>query len=212
MYIWPMAKSQIIRILDEQEIINKIYFVRGHKVMLDRDLAEIYGVETRILNQAVKRNSRRFPADFMFQMTDDELQKWKTQAVIPDKYKMGLRKLPLVFTEQGVTMLSCVLSSDKAIDVNIKIIRAFTKLRDALLSNSEILLKLEKLDKKIVNMGFDIKMHDGEIESLFELIKEIMDTKSKQAKPTQVIGFRTQATKNNNPEMKAAKPKTVNRK
>jgi hypothetical protein len=92
--------------LSEEAVINKIYLVRGHKVMLDRDLAEMYGVETRVLNQAVKRNEKRFPNDFMFQMTSEELSDWISQNVISNKERIGLRKPPNVFTEQGVAMLS----------------------------------------------------------------------------------------------------------
>jgi len=111
----------------EEKIISKIYLIRGKKVMLDRDLAELYKVETRILNQAVKRNESRFPADFMFRLTAEELKDWKSQNVTSNKEKMGLRKLPLAFTEQGVAMLSSVLNSETAIDVNIQIIRIFSR-------------------------------------------------------------------------------------
>ncbi len=104
-----------IQILTDETIINKIYIIRGIKVMMDRDLAELYGVETRILNQAVRRNLRRFPEDFMFQLTQKEFQIWKSQIVISKSDKIGLRKLPLAFTEQGVAMLSSILNSDRAI-------------------------------------------------------------------------------------------------
>jgi hypothetical protein len=182
-----MAKSIMI---PEETIISRIYLIRGQKVMLDRDLAEMYGVETRVLNQAVKRNVKRFPLDFMFQMTELELEEWKSQNVTSNKEKMGLRKLPSVFTEQGVSMLSSVLNSDTAIEVNIRIMRIFTKLREALLTNQDILLKLEQLDKKLINLGHDVKMHDGEIETIFELIKEIMDEKKKPQAPRTPIGFK----------------------
>jgi ribosomal protein L23 len=113
----------------DEVVMNKIFTIRGNKVMIDRDLAELYGVETRVLNQAVRRNIKRFPKDFMFQMTKGELADWKSQIVISNQEKMGLRKPPLAFTEQGVTMLSCVLNSERAIHVNIQIIRIFTRLR-----------------------------------------------------------------------------------
>ena len=106
---------------------------------------------------------------------------------------MGLRKLPNVFTEQGVAMLSGVLNSDTAIEVNIRIMRVFTKLREALLANQDILLKLEQLDKKLINMGHDVKMHDGEIEMIFELIKEIMEEKIRPI-PHNPIGFKTKSS------------------
>ena len=108
-------------------IQSKIYVIRGQKVMLDRDLAELYGVETRTLNQKVKRNLRRFPPDFMFQMTKEDVEEWKSQIVISNSIKMGLRKPPYAFTQMGVAMLSCVLSSDTAIDTNIYIMRAFVE-------------------------------------------------------------------------------------
>jgi len=100
--------------------------------MIDRDLAEMYGVETRVLNQAIRRNQKRFPSDFMFLMTSEELMNWKSQNVISKKEKMGLRKLPNVFTEQGVAMLSSILNSETAIEVNIQIIRIFTRIRQML--------------------------------------------------------------------------------
>src|SRR5687768_5394345 len=119
------------------DVINKIYLLRGKKVMLDRDLAEMYGVETRVLNQAVKRNNKRFPSDFMFQMSGVEFLEWKSQFVISKNQKMGLRKRPYVFTEQGVAMLSSVLSSEIAIEVNIQIIRIFSRMREVLLSHQD---------------------------------------------------------------------------
>jgi hypothetical protein len=118
--------------ISEEYILNKIYLIRGQKVMIDRDLAEMYGVETRVLNQAIRRNQKRFPSDFMFLMTSEELMNWKSQNVISKKEKMGLRKLPNVFTEQGVAMLSSILNSETAIEVNIQIIRIFTRIRQML--------------------------------------------------------------------------------
>ena len=108
-------------------IQSKIYIIRGQKVMLDRDLAELYGVETRTLNQKVKRNNKRFPSDFMFQMSKEDIEEWKSQIVISNSIKMGLRKPPFAFTQLGVAMLSSVLSSDTAIDTNIDIMRAFVE-------------------------------------------------------------------------------------
>lgn len=108
-------------LIPQQIIENKILFIRGKKVMLDRDLAMLYGVETRVLNQAVRRNKNRFPEDFMFQLTKEEMMNWKSQIVISNKDKMGLRKRPSAFTENGVAMLSSVLSSERAITVNIQI-------------------------------------------------------------------------------------------
>ena len=116
--------------MDElQTIQSKIYEIRGERVMLDRDIAALYNVETKVLNQAVKRNIKRFPEDFMFQLSKTEFQIWKSQIVTSNSDKMGLRRPPYAFTEQGVAMLSGILNSDVAIDTNIKIIRAFVALR-----------------------------------------------------------------------------------
>src|SRR5258708_24176977 len=139
-----MAKAST-SIIAEERIINKIYRIRGKKVMIDRDLAELYGVETRVLNQAVRRNERRFPDDFMFQLTEEEFENLKSQNVISSWG--GTRKLPLAFTEQGVAMLSSVLNSETAIDVNIQIIRIFTRMRELLLTHKDILIKLEQIEK-----------------------------------------------------------------
>ena len=129
-------------------IQNKIYEIRGHKVMLDRDLAEMYDVETRVLNQAVKRNEDRFPPDFMFQLTSKEFENWKSQIVISKSEQMGLRKPSFAFTEQGVSMLSGVLNSKKAIAVNITIIRTFVLLRQYTLINKDLSEKIKALEKK----------------------------------------------------------------
>ncbi len=141
-----MSKGVVEILLPEEIVISKIFLIRGKKVMLDRDLAGLYNVETRILNQAVRRNTKRFPDDFMFQLTHIEMDNWKSQFVISNKEKMGFRKPPLAFTEQGVAMLSSVLNSDRAIMVNIQIIRIFTKMRELLQTHKEILQKLEELE------------------------------------------------------------------
>jgi hypothetical protein len=175
-----------LQILPDELIINKIYIIRDHKVMIDRDLAELYGVDTRILNQAVKRNLKRFPDDFMFQMTREELEKWKSQIVISNVEKMGIRKLPLVFTEQGVAMLSSVLNSERAISVNIQIIRVFTRMRKMIESHKELLKKLEMLEKK------DIEL-DEKVALIFEYLKELEQTKQEESdfKQRKRIGFKS---------------------
>ncbi|MEA1962870.1 MAG: ORF6N domain-containing protein [Patescibacteria group bacterium] len=124
-----MAKIEELNIISQDIIESKILLIRGKKVILDRDLANLYGVETRILNQAVKRNIERFPDDFMFKLTKMEVDNWISQIVISNKEKMGLRKLPYAFTEQGIAMLSSVLKSKKAIKVNIAIMRIFVNIR-----------------------------------------------------------------------------------
>jgi hypothetical protein len=122
-------KKPIKPVITEERIINKIYLIRGKKVMLDKDLAEMFAVEVRVLNQAVKRNIERFPKDFMFQLSKKEFENWKSQIVISNSDKMGLRRPPFAFTEQGVSMLSGVLNSPIAIQVHIQIVRVFTKMK-----------------------------------------------------------------------------------
>jgi hypothetical protein len=174
-----------MQILPDETIISKIYVIRGKKVMIDRDLAELYDVETRVLNQAVKRNEKRFPEDFMFQMTREEMQEWRSQIVISNSEKMGLRKSPLVFTEQGVAMLSSVLNSDRAIMVNIQIIRVFTKMRQLVETHKEILKKLEQIEKK------DIEQ-DDKIMLIFEYLKQLEKVKQVELehKHRPKIGFK----------------------
>jgi len=171
--------------LPDELIINKIILLRDQKVLIDRDLADLYGVETRILNQAVKRNIKRFPDDFMFQMTKEEFEIWKSQIVISNSDRMGLRKPPFVFTEQGVAMLSSVLNSDRAILVNIQIMRVFTKMRALLDSHKEILRKLESIEKK------DIEQ-DDKILLIFEYLKQLEQAKQEETiyKERKRIGFK----------------------
>lgn len=161
-------------------IEGKILLVRGKKVMLDRDLALLYSVETRMLNQAVSRNINRFPEDFMFQLSKEEVEIWKSQIVISNKEKMGLRKRPNVFTENGVAMLSSVLNSERAIEVNIQIMRTFTKLREMLSTNKELAHKLAQLEGKL-------EKHDDEIKVIFNAIRQLM---AEPEKPRKKIGFR----------------------
>ena len=163
-----MAKTRklIKSLLPDEAIINKIYLIRGKKVMLDRDLAEMYGVEVRVLNQSVKRNINRFPKDFIFILTQKEFQNLKSQFVISSWG--GSRKLPTAFTEQGVSMLSGVLNSPVAVQVHIQIIRIFTKMKEMLLTNKDILLKLEKMEK-------DVKGNKKDIAMIFEALKQLLN-------------------------------------
>ncbi|MFH1120734.1 MAG: ORF6N domain-containing protein [Bacteroidota bacterium] len=172
-------------LLPDELIINKIILLRHQKVLVGRDLAELYNVDTRTLNQAVKRNLKRFPEDFMFQMTKEEFGIWRSQIVISNHDKMGLRRPPYVFTEQGVAMLSSVLNSDRAILVNIQIIRIFTRMRALLESHKEILRKLELLEKK------DIEQED-KILLIFEYLKQLEQVKQEetQIRERKRIGFR----------------------
>ncbi len=146
-------------------IEHTILVIRGERVILDRDLAKLYGVENRVLGQTVKRNIRRFPADFMFQLSQEEFSHWKSQVVISNPGdKMGLRKLPYAFTEHGVAMLSSVLRSEQAIEVNIAIMRAFSKLRRILLENADLAVKLNNLERK----------YDKQFRVVFDAIRELM--------------------------------------
>jgi phage regulator Rha-like protein len=162
-------------------IEKKIYLIRGHKVMLDSDLAELYGVATKVLLQAVKRNLNRFPEDFMFILKYQDVVALRSQIVTLKKGRGEHRKyLPYVFTEQGVAMLSSVLNSERAVQVNIAIMRAFVKLREMLSTNKELALKLAQLERKM-------EKHDEEIKLIFDAIRELMkppETKTKK------IGFR----------------------
>ena len=135
--------------MDIQIIKSKILIIRGNKIMLDRDLAALYGVETRVLKQAVRRNIKRFPDDFMFQLSKEEFLNWRSQNVMSNADKMGLRYPPFAFTEQGVAMLSSVLNSDKAIDVNISIMRAFVLLRQHLTDYKDLKEQITKLEKEM---------------------------------------------------------------
>lgn len=169
-------------IIPGELIISKIYLIRGQKVMLDRDLAELYSVETKRLKEAVKRNIGRFPEDFMFEMNKKELENWRSQFATSNSDLMGLRHSPFCFTEQGVAMLSSVLNSEKAIKMNIEIIRAFTRIRKVLTENTEIRLAIEKLERKTEN-------NTKNIEVLFGYFDELMDKKEKAA-PRKSIGFK----------------------
>ena len=161
-------KQQTKPILPDDVVMDKIYLVRGQKIMIDRDLAELYGVETKRLKEAVRRNISRFPDDFMFEMDKSELENWRTQNATSKEDRQGLRYAPFCFTEQGVTMLSCVLSSERAIAVNIQIIRIFTRMREMLLTHKDILLKLEQLEKKVTG-------HDEDIRLIFQYLKELLN-------------------------------------
>lgn len=190
--------------MKQLEVIqSKIYDIRGQKVMIDRDLAEMYGVETRTLNQAVKRNVDRFPEDFMFQLTDEETQNWKSQIVITNSVKMGMRRNPYAFTELGVAMLSSVLNSKTAIQINMGIMRAFVAVRQ--------LIALPKPDK-VVELQNEVKELKEYIEEVFadyndinddtrmqlELINqtlaELQAKKAWDERPRNPIGFKSRAT------------------
>lgn len=161
------AKQPFVEIA-EQVIIDRVHFIRGMKVMLDRDLAEMYSVPTSALNQAVKRNNKRFPDDFMLQLTIVEFESLISQNVISKiQGRGGIRKLPYAFTEQGVAMLSSVLNSETAIQVNIRIIRVFTKMKQLLLDNKDLYLKIEKIENKLT-------ANDEDIQNIFVILKKLL--------------------------------------
>jgi len=164
-------------LISTELIATKILLIRGKRAILDKDLARLYGVGTRNLNKAVKRNLERFPEDFMFQLTKEEFENLMFH--FGTSSWGGTRKLPYVFTEQGVAMLSSVLSSKRAIRVNIQIMRAFIKLKEILLTHKDLARKLEALEKKYAN-------HDKKIKYIFEAIRQLL---APVQKPKRRIGF-----------------------
>lgn len=175
-------------IIPQERIIGKIIFLRGQKVILDENIAELYGVETKKLNQAVKRNLKRFPKDFMFQLTQQEYSNLKSQ-IVTSSFKSygGRRKLPLAFTEQGVAMLSSVLKSERAVQLNIAIIRAFVYLRHMIQSNSELAARIEKLESKSEET-------QGQLGEIYALINSLIEdkpewTEEDEARSKRPIGF-----------------------
>jgi len=169
--------------LSEEIILGKIYYIRGQKVMLDRDLAELYEVETKRLKEAVRRNKKRFPPDFMFEMNRKELQNWRTQFATSNSDQMGLRYTPFCFTEQGVTMLSCILNSDRAIGVNIQVIRVFTKMREVFADTLTLKLEIEEIKKKLSDQGKNIGL-------VFEYLDELIK-KNESTAPRKQIGYKS---------------------
>ncbi len=164
-------------IIPSEAIEKRILFIRGHKVMLDADLAELYGVETRVLVQAVKRNLDRFPADFMLQLTDKEFEDLRSQIVTSSWG--GRRYPPYAFTEQGVAMLSSVLRSKRSVRVNIEIMRTFVKLREMITSQKELARKLKELEKK----------YDSQFKIVFDALRQILEPPKK---PRRRIGFKVE--------------------
>ncbi len=160
--------------MEPNDILSKIHVIRGQKVILDRDLADLYEVDTKQLKRQARRNARRFPDDFMFELTYDEIENLRCQ--LGTSSWGGSRYLPMAFTEQGVAMLSSVLNSERAIQVNIQIMRAFTRLRKMISSHEDLRKKIEAMEEK----------YDGQFRVVFEAIKELLDIKTK---PGGKIGF-----------------------
>lgn len=174
-----MSKSLTIPI---ERIQNAIYMIRGEKVMVDRDLAKLYGITTSALKQAVRRRITRFPADFMFVLDAEEFKTWRSQFVISKAERQGLRHASMVFTEHGILMLSSVLQSEQAIQVNIEIMRAFVNLRRLINSQAELAHKLSELESK----------YDRQFRVVFDAIRELMTPPPAKVK---AIGFRPKALK-----------------
>ncbi|QJD97343.1 ORF6N domain-containing protein [Mucilaginibacter robiniae] len=168
----------------DQSIVEKIYLIRGIKVMLDKDLAEMYGTIPKRLRQQVKRNTERFPEHFMFQLSDKEVDSLVSQNVIPSRQSLG-GSLPYAFSEHGILMLANVIKSQQAITMSIKIIEVFVKFREMLSSQKDLLLKFEQLERLIVQ-------HDDDINSIFAALKQLIQQKDEPREP---IGFKLKTLK-----------------
>ena len=186
-----------------QPIQNKIYEIRGQRVMLDRDLAELYQVTTGALNQAVKRNIERFPTDFMFQLNDEETANWKSQIVITNSITMGLRRNPYAFTEQGVAMLASVLKSHVAVQTSIAIMRAFVAMRNYITTTTTITAEIAEMRAKLALLERNDEDNAEAINDLSEDVRKELDdiyaaiaalsVKVPQAQqPRRPIGYRTE--------------------
>lgn len=163
-----MAKSVRKSIVPVQAVASRIFVIRGQRVMLDSDLAELYGVLTKVLIQAVKRNNERFPDDFMFQLTENEFENWRSQIVTSNPgAKMGLRRAPYVFTEHGALQLASVLRSQRAVEMSILIVRAFVHLRELLASNKELAAQFKKLEGRM-------DMSDKAVAELYRFVQQLM--------------------------------------
>ena len=175
-----MAKKELQALVAEQKILNTIYAIRGEKVMLDQDLAEMYSVETKQLKRQVKRNIERFPKDFMFELTPEEFENLRSQ--IGTSSWGGNRLAPMAFTEQGVAMLSSVLNSPTAIKVNIQIIRVFTKIRETLTDNLNIKIEIEEIKKKLTHQSKNIEL-------VFTYLDELMEKQENKVERNK-IGYK----------------------
>jgi hypothetical protein len=173
-----MAKKAPLVTIPDAVIINKIIVIRDKKVMLDKDLAELYGVPTKRLNEQVRRNMKRFPLDFMFQLTEKEVKNLRSQ--IATSSWGGARTLPYVFTEHGAVMLASILNSDKAIRMNIHIVRVFTQIRQVLLDSNEFRLEIEKMKKQL-------EKHGENFQNVFRYLDELTEQKNK---PRRQIGYK----------------------
>lgn len=169
-------------IVPDEIVISKIYYIRDQKVMLDSDLAELYGVETKQLKRQVRRNIDRFPDDFMFELTLEEYRILRSQ-IGTLSHGAHSKFIPMAFTEQGVAMLSSVLNSSRAINVNIQIIRIFTRVRQVLIDNTDIRLEIEKIKNKLENQ-------DKNMEIVFKYLDELLEKQESPKPPRKRIGFK----------------------
>src|SRR6187401_2374071 len=176
-------KNNFIITVPEERLLHHIYIIRGKKVMLDKDLASLYGIETKRLKEQVRRNRNRFPADFMFELNKKEFEKWRSQFATSNSEIMGMRHAPFAFTEHGILMLSSVLNTDRAIKVNIRIMRIFIKMREMLHTHKALLEKLEQLEKKVTG-------HDDSIKLIFQSLRRFLQN---QNPPRRRIGFRRES-------------------
>lgn len=180
-----MTKSMLV---PDEVLINKIYQIRGYKVMLDSDLAELYQVETKALKQAVKRNIGIFPAHFMFELTEGEFACLRSQIVTSKTGRGGTRYMPMAFSEYGVLQLANVLRSERAKQMSIRIIEVFVRLREMLVDNTELRLAVEKLEKKTDN-------NTKNIELVFQYLDELLEKKDQPQPPRKSIGYKLKPKK-----------------
>jgi len=169
-------KKPDVKLIPTERIVSRIFLIRGMKVLLDQDLAKLYGIETKNLNKAVKRNLDRFPDDFMFQLTQSEHESLRFQFGTSKTSRGGRRYLPYVFTEQGVAMLSSVLKSKQAVQVNIQIVRTFIQLREMLMTHKDLREKIEAMEKR----------YDKQFKAVFDAIKQLV---VQEEQPKREIGF-----------------------
>ncbi|MGJ1318923.1 ORF6N domain-containing protein [Sphingobacterium spiritivorum] len=180
-------KDNIQNALSDKVLIDKIYLIRGQRIILDRDLAQLYNVETRVLKQAVRRNTDRFPEDFMFEISDTELKDWRSQNVISNLDKKGLRYSPFCFTEQGVAMLSSVLNIKIAIQINIRI---FTRIRKFITDNTQVQLEIAELRNAVEILAKKQNSYDQSLDVLFNCLDLLQEkTDIRKQKEIEKIGF-----------------------
>lgn len=176
--------------LADEVVMNRIYMIRGQRVMLDRDLAILYGVETRVLKQSVRRNIDRFPEDFVFEMTREELQNWRSHFVTSNSDRLGLRHAPFCFTEQGVAMLSSVLNSKQAIHTNIRIMRVFTRIRQMLTDNTELQLAIAEMKHAVEKISKKQDGQDKNIELIFGYIDRLQEKADQPTPEREKVGYK----------------------